>query len=424
MSGRDREERKNGFRVPGVNAWAREKESTMLNHNSEIINHPRSHALRGNAMIGRSASMCPERRGASEAVCSHAERGNKGFTLVELLVVITIIGILIALLLPAVQAAREAARRMQCSNNLKQIGLATLVHEQTHNMFPTGGWGCWAGEPTRGFDVRQPGGFFYNILPYMELHALHDLDIELGTPYEGDPRPGLLQRVVTPVATYYCPTRRKAIAYPFPFPKQGGGLPVNLLKVKGASQLQMVARTDYAASGGDTPYIFVNYNQFPESLPHGDVATEDDWSEQRGYYTTGVLYRHHNVKVFDIKDGSSNTYLAGEKYITTDRYLDGTSTSDNWMWDSGWANDVVRWSGNYSSSSGQGCAETEGGSLSPMQDIPGYDKGHNFGSAHPGSFNMVFCDGSVHGISYSIDLEAHHRLGNIADGKPVDAGAF
>src|SRR5271169_4167733 len=103
-----------------------------------------------------------------------------GFTLVELLVVITIIGILIALLLPAVQAAREAARQVQCRNNLKQLALGCLQHENLTKRLPSGGWGyAWAGDADRGNDLRQPGGWIYNILPYIEQQPLHDLGIML-----------------------------------------------------------------------------------------------------------------------------------------------------------------------------------------------------------------------------------------------------
>lgn len=90
------------------------------------------------------------------------------FTLVELLVATTIVGILMGLLLPAVQAGREAARRAQCGNNIKQLSLAAIVHENVWRSFPTGGWSKqWLGHPDRGYDSNQPGGWIYNILPFL-----------------------------------------------------------------------------------------------------------------------------------------------------------------------------------------------------------------------------------------------------------------
>ena len=98
------------------------------------------------------------------------------FTLVELLVVIAIIGVLVALLLPAVQAARESARRSQCKNNMKQIGLAALLHEDTHGFFPSGGWSShWSADSNRGFGKNQPGSWFFGVLPYLEQGNLSAL---------------------------------------------------------------------------------------------------------------------------------------------------------------------------------------------------------------------------------------------------------
>ena len=97
----------------------------------------------------------------------------KGFTLVELLVVIAIIAMLVTLLLPAVQAAREAARRTQCINNIRQLALGCLNHESAHSFMPSGGWGwSWVGDPDRGAGKEQPGGWGYAVLPFIEEGSL------------------------------------------------------------------------------------------------------------------------------------------------------------------------------------------------------------------------------------------------------------
>ena len=134
------------------------------------------------------------------------------FTLVELLVVIAIIAMLVTLLLPAVQAAREAARRTQCMNNMRQLALGCLNHDGAHTFMPSGGWGRhWVCDPDRGFGQRQPGGWAYHVLPFIEANDIHGLGA--GADLETKRRLNK-QRITTPQPIFHCPSRREAQLYP------------------------------------------------------------------------------------------------------------------------------------------------------------------------------------------------------------------
>ncbi len=145
-------------------------------------------------------------------------RRSSGFTLVELLVVIAIIGILVALLLPAVQAAREAARRSQCVNQLKQLSLGCQLHHDVQKFLPTVGWGYnWVADPDRGFGLQQPGGWHYGVLPYIEEQAIRD--IGKGTDYAvtgpNGKRTKLKELLQQSLAAFHCPSRRGVGLRPF-----------------------------------------------------------------------------------------------------------------------------------------------------------------------------------------------------------------
>ncbi len=139
-------------------------------------------------------------------------RGRVAFTLVELLTVAVIISIMVGLLLPAVQAAREAARRGACADHIKQLAMAALQHESAQKFLPTGGWYItWLGNPDCGFGTGQPGGWIYNILPYLDQQNLHDLGASGGGMTI---QAANAQRLATPLSCLNCPTRRPAALYP------------------------------------------------------------------------------------------------------------------------------------------------------------------------------------------------------------------
>jgi len=334
-----------------------------------------------------------------------------GFTLVELLVVIAVMGILVALLLPAVQSARESARMIQCKNHLKQIGLAWLQHHNTQNFFPTGGWGSnWTGDPDRGFDKRQPGGWAYNTLPFLEEESVHDLGQRMvygGTPDKKD----VLAQATQSVATLFlCPSRRPQTA-PFIFTRQAAILAnINLRTTSN------VWRGDYSANAGD--------QMWNEELASPTTVTQLDDSQfkfdrtdnpkLRGY-STGVSYYQSTISIRQITGGTSHKYMVGEKFLFIEKYLTGDNQGDNdWLW-TGWDNDLYRTAGiNYLTAVAPPKPSMPS-PIPPQRDMPSSAadpttkqyEANMWGSSHAAGFNMVFCDGAVHTLEYGIDLLIH-----------------
>jgi len=310
-------------------------------------------------------------------------KSHSAFTLVELLVVIAIIGILVALLLPAIQAAREAARRTQCTNQLKQLGLGFHLHHDTHGYLPTVGWGWnWIGDPDLGFDEDQPGGWHFNVLPYIEQSSLRDM----AQGVSAASKPEILHDMMQiPLATFQCPSRRAALLRPTgPDPIHNAVHPENNSKVDYGINCGSVF---FAGTGGPRDINSVKRFRWPE--PGRGIAS---------YYITMPLK--------SITDGTSHTIMLGEKYMDADQYEDGEYCTDDQGLFYGLNCDDQMFSNR--------------GRL-PQMDTPGLHLQFNWGSAHPGTWHVAFCDGSVRGVSYDIEWEVFAGLCDRDDGELVDS---
>ena len=367
----------------------------------------------------------------------------RAFTLVELLVVITIIGIIMGLSLPALNSARESARILQCKNHLRQLGTGCLTHDSEQLTLPTGGWGWhFAGAPSRGFRELQPGGWMYNVLPYIDNRTLHDM-----------PGP---DRCMTPVPIFHCPSKRKPIRYPFSPGDSTMQLPDQGLKSLKSFGINQIARTDYAGNAGtradpDVAGTASGWDELHKYASAGNKTTvielrkfwSDKWNtinSTTGCFCAGAGQTTHTIAE---QDGASNTIMIGERHVNPDEYYTGTASDDDQGWDQGYDRDTIRWGGsdekllsmdrhdlNYTEArinTAKNYFTRQNLSKNywiPIQDKAGYTSPSRWGSPHGDSINFCMADGSVRSISYGVDPFMFYCLCNYKDGQAIPADVY
>ncbi|TWT88367.1 Type II secretion system protein G precursor [Pseudobythopirellula maris] len=357
-------------------------------------------------------------------------RDATGFTLVELLVVIAIIGILVALLLPAVQSAREAARRLQCKNNLKNVGLSCLNYESTNSAFPTGGevYGAYIEDYEVDGNILGHGkiglGWGYQILPFLEEGAVHDVTTgdqmrDLVIPlYICPSRRGVTRNpqtgvVLTDYASTHPCTRTDSTEDSDQFDvttvdQNTGWTAIHPYFITGTDALKGYSRTRPTADGGSHTVAEPDNSVKPDGVYDGVIVRSNFaiLTKSRFGLRTERVNAPDPVRFAQITDGTSKTALIAEKYIRSDWYRGEDSSSDDNGWTDGWDPDVARCTCIPALPDGQlyGDLTGEFGVQPPFWVF-------NLGSAHTGGFNAVFADGSVHTINYEIDLHVLNALG-------------
>lgn len=310
-----------------------------------------------------------------------SHRRREGFTLIELLVVIAIIAILIALLVPAVQKVRESAAITQCRNNLKQMGLAFHMHHDSYKAFPSGGvdWGT----ATRDFVGTQPAGWEgqhwgwgYQILPFIDQLSIWSLDATQDAAVAS-----------TPVKIYFCP----AVGNPRIVTSYGGPCPNR-------------AQSDYAANGGTwgsmgSPTFSATLNTFD-----GAIVPSRNFSNVRRTMAS-------------IQDGVSNTVLIGEKFMSSRALQGQQDCNQDQGYVDGWDNDMVVWSqgDNFTTYPAAIPARVPANFISTNSVCEG-----KFGSIHSNACHVLFCDGVVRGVSYTVTPQVWYSLCKIDDGAAVE----
>lgn len=307
-----------------------------------------------------------------------ASKSRRAFSLIELLVVLGIVSILMALLLPAVQSARDSARLTQCKSNLRQIGMGTHLHESTYQHFPGGGWGyLWTGLSDRGADSNQPGGWIFRILPFVEQQALYDT-----APTSLDVNRGEIDIAFTkkPVSIFICPDR----------PAQG-------IRRADPTKLYMGLAGDEVCSSSDFAVNLGTHGVQKQTGPANlSSAASYTWPNPQEF--DGLCFPRSQVRFADISDGLSNVIAVGERWLASDEM----DSINNQTMLSGDTFDISRLC--YLPPARDGFEQT------PSQVI--------FGSRHRAGCQFVFCDGSVRLIPYSVDPLLFHQLGSRNDGAP------